>query len=138
MQTPESRLHLVKLCVGIDTVETLRRLLAHRTISEHITRMMPARRGELLDGGSLYWVIAGAIRARQKIAGIEQVTSKDSKSRCRLLLERTLTPTTPWPRRPFQGWRYLSGQDAPPDLDAVGEPDMPEKIRAELSALGLL
>jgi len=44
----------------------------------------------------------------------------------------------PW--RPFQGWRYLTPADAPPDAarGAGGIAAMPERMLAELRALGLL
>lgn len=131
-------LHLVKLCVGVDSIETLRQWQAKRPRCEHITRMTPTRQAELLAGGSLYWVIAGAIRARQRLLGIAPVTGSDGKTRCHLLLDRELVATKPWPRRPFQGWRYLPSADAPPDLGTSGAHEMPEDLRAELSALGLL
>jgi hypothetical protein len=46
----------------------------------------------------------------------------------------------PRPYRAFQGWRYLTDKDAPPDLDRVarGAANMPEPMRRELRELGLL
>ena len=61
--------HLLKLCVGCDTVQDLkdwqddrlRQLKRKREPSElcHRTLQTPKRRDEVLDGGSLYWVIKG-------------------------------------------------------------------------------
>jgi hypothetical protein len=41
--------------------------------------------------------------------------------------------------RAFQGWRYLPPNDAPPDLtEGGGGAEMPEELRRQLAALGLL
>lgn len=131
-------LHLVKLAVGAESVEGLAAWQKSRSTLAHVTRMMPARREELLAGGSLYWVVKGEIRVRQKLLDIEAITDKEGTKRCRLLLDRTLVATAPRPRRPFQGWRYLPASDAPPDLTGRGGSDLPESLRAELASLGLL
>jgi hypothetical protein len=84
----------------------------------HTTRMVPKRAAELLDGGSLYWVIKGNIQARQRLVDIRPFVDTDGISRCHLVLEPVLHETSWAPRRPFQGWRYLDPKDAPPDLSA--------------------
>lgn len=106
----------------------------------HTTRMMPKRRTELLDGGSLYWVIKGNIQARQRFLDIRPFVDVDGISRCKLVLEPVLHETSWAPRRPFQGWRYLDPEDAPPDLAASGADfdDLPADLRRELAGLGLL
>ncbi|MFO1184092.1 MAG: DUF1489 domain-containing protein [Bauldia sp.] len=137
-------LHLIKLCVGVDSLRELEDWLKQKRRSAkpaehvHVTRMMPRRAEELLDGGSLYWVIKGAIQARQRLVEIRHLTDSEGLSRAGLVLEPVPVPTHWRPRRPFQGWRYLSAKDAPADLAAGDEAEMPEALRAELAALGLL
>ena len=70
-------LNLIKLCVGAESIEDLANWQARRLAPlkkknkplelQHVTRMMPKRKDELLDGGSLYWVIKGQIAVRQKL-----------------------------------------------------------------------
>lgn len=136
--------HLLKLCVGIDSPEHLaqsmaRRLKAHGELF-HTTRMVPKRREDLLDGGSLYWVIRGQIQARQMLADIRPFTDREGISRCDLILKPDLVLVEPAPRRPFQGWRYLEPEDAPRDLTEGGAGqggELPPQLRAELKELGL-
>ena len=143
-------LHLIKLCVGVDSVEELaawidedfdRQRRAGRTPEDsHTTRMTPKRAEDLLDGGSLYWVIRGHVQVRQRLLGIEPVVGEDGIGRCKLVLDPTLVRTAFQPRQPFQGWRYLEPKDAPRDLDAKGEgggDDLPDALRAELASMGL-
>ena len=142
-------LHLIKLCVGAESIEDLEEWIAERVaerkkrgerpLSQHVTRMVPKRGAELLDGGSLYWVIRGQLAARQTLKGIETFVDEEGVGRCRLWLDPKVAPVLPRPYRPFQGWRYLASQDAPPDLAGRGDvADMPEALRRELSELGLL
>ena len=102
--------------------------------------MWPRRDTELLQGGSLYWVIRGVIRVRQKIAELVEVTGEDGIRRCAIVFEPSLIPTALRPRRAFQGWRYLSAADAPPDIGTgPGEvPDLPPGLREELDRFGVL
>ena len=139
--------HLVKLCVGIDRLDELaawqkQHLKGKRgkaRVLRHVTRMTPKRGDELLDGGSLYWVIKGVIEARQEIVGLEAVRGRDGIGRCAIILSPKLVPTRPQPRRPFQGWRYLKAEDAPADLDLKGsDAELPAQMKAELKDLGLL
>jgi hypothetical protein len=143
-------LHLLKLCVGVQSIGDLEvriaaRLAAKRAQGEtaeqiHTTRMMPRRRTELLDGGSLYWVIKGQVAARQTLIDIRPITDADGIARCQLVLEPILIPVMPRPLRPFQGWRYLQPQEAPADISkGTGEIGaMPEDLRRQLRELGLL
>jgi hypothetical protein len=142
-------LHLIKLCVGAESIDDLeewigeriaeRRKRGERQLALHVTRMTPKRVAELLDGGSLYWVIRGQVAARQRLEEIETFTDADGIGRCRLWMAPEVAPVLPRPCRPFQGWRYLAGADAPPDLGGRGEiAEMPEALRRELSSLGLL
>jgi hypothetical protein len=136
-------LHLVKLCVGVSEVAELRQWIKNARLGldtlDHTTRMFPKRRDEILAGGSLYWVIRGLILCRQPIADLIPVTGTDGIGRCRIDFKPKIILVRPAPRRPFQGWRYLSAEDAPPDLKS-GEVagDMSEAMRRDLAALGLL
>jgi hypothetical protein len=143
-------IHILKLCVGIDSIAHLRerqtaRLAAQRGAGEepvlvHRTRQMPRRRDEVLDGGSLYWVIKGVIQVRQRLLDLRPVRGADGVGRCEMVLDRELVATRPRRRRAFQGWRYLDPADAPPDLGVAGsgDEDMPAELKAELVELGLL
>lgn len=144
-------LHLVKLCVGIDSVEDLEayrrdqvRQAAEAGVApfynRHRTRSWPRRADELLDGGSLYWVIKGQIRARQKLVRLEQVTDEEGRSFCGLVMEPEVVRTEPRGYRAFQGWRYLEETDAPADARQAGaiDPAMPPDLAEELRRLGLL
>ena len=143
-------LHLLKLCVGAESIADLegwikQRLAAQKKRGEtpeqfHTTRMVPKRVGELVDGGSLYWVIKGQVAARQTLLEIRPFTDTDGIGRCHLVLEPKVIPVHPRPCRPFQGWRYLPANDAPADLgkSAGAIAEMPEQLRRELRELGLL
>lgn len=139
-------LHLIKLCVGAETVEDL--LDWQRTPQSrgpdgrprHVTRMWPKAGAEVLDGGSLYWVFKGLVLARQRIVDLQEVDRGDGIRRCALVLDGAVIRTRPVPRRPFQGWRYLKPADAPPDLPRGkgAEPDLPPALQAALADLGVL
>ncbi len=140
-------LNLIKLCVGTETVEDLALWQARRQLERasatalHVTRMWPKRTDELLDGGSLYWVIKGLVLARQRIVGFEPREGDDGVRRCAILLDPEIIRTAPQPRRPFQGWRYLRAADAPRDLGTGGAADrapLPPALMAGLDALGVL
>ena len=142
-------LHLIKLCVGADSIEDLREWVSQRSLtamaaglephSVHTTRMLPKRTEELLDGGSLYWVIKGQVQARQRLLDIRSFTGGDGITRCDLVLGPEVIETSPAPKRPFQGWRYLKDEEAPRDLGGSGlAEDMPSDLRRELAELGLL
>lgn len=143
-------LHLVKLCVGVDDIDDLaewqkrraaeRKAAGQRHACIHRTRMMPKRADELLDGGSLYWVIKGVIRVRQRLVAVEEGAMDDGSACALLALDARLVRTLPKPMRPFQGWRYLAPGDAPGDLgEASGDvARMPAAMVEELRSLGLL
>lgn len=143
-------LHLIKLCVGADSIDDLREWVSERSLiaiaagmephSSHITRMIPKRDQDLLDGGSLYWVIKGQVQARQRLLDLKSFTDVDGISRCELVLGPEVIETEFQPRRAFQGWRYLTDDDAPRDLMNLGDgtTDLPLDLRRELAELGLL
>jgi hypothetical protein len=142
-------LHIIKLCVGCDSLAELaawqkNRLKEKRAKGQkpeliHVTRMTPKRTAEILgEGGSLYWVIKGQIAARQKLLAFRDV-KKNGIPHCGLVYDKELVPVVARPRRAFQGWRYLEAQDAPPDLSRTkGAKELPEALQRELAALGLL
>jgi len=143
-------LHLIKLCVGCDSVADLeewiklklkeRKKKGQKPERIHTTRMVPKRADELTDGGSLYWVIKGQVMCRERILGIKPFTDKDGIGRCRIVLDGKLVLVEPRPRSAFQGWRYLEDKEAPRDLAraAPGAANMPEQMRRDLRELGLL
>ena len=106
----------------------------------HITRMGPKRSEDILDGGSLYWVIKGLVSARQRILGVEPFMDTDGIGRCKLWLDGEVVAVAPRPMRAFQGWRYYEAKSAPPDIARLegGFANMPETMRRELASLGLL
>lgn len=143
-------LHLVKLCVGADSIADLEAWIASRLAERrragepeehrHTTRMVPKRREDLLDGGSLYWVIKGQISVRQPLTDVRPFTDADGIGRCDLVLAPGLIEVESRPRKAFQGWRYLLDHEAPPDL-GTGAADlvaMPAPLRRELRELGLI
>lgn len=142
-------LHLLKLCVGVSAVEELQAWVDYRLEEKarngqavqqtHTTRMVPRRIDELLDGGSLYWVIKGNVQVRQRLVDVKPFTDESGIGRCDLVLEPRLVLTQWQPRRAFQGWRYLKPEDAPRDLGADTDFHLlPPQLRVELAALGLL
>ena len=142
--------HIIKLCVGCDSVDDLaqwqkRRLRRLRKTNRkarlrHVTRMMPKRTRDVLDGGSLYWVIKGYVRVRQRIIGLRQVLDQEGRAVCAIELSPRLVKTQLAPWRPFQGWRYLEPKDAPADIAGAKQShgELPPKLAAELRELGLL
>ena len=139
-------LHLQKLSVGTETVEGLAQWQATKRaqtddgLPRHITRMWPKREAELLDGGSIFWVIKGVMQARQHIVDLRAVVGDDGISRCDIVLEPRIILTEMRPKRPFQGWRYLKANEAPADQRALsdGEGELPAEMRKELAELGLI
>ena len=119
-------MNLVKLCVGVNTVEELEEWQAERrksgvyTSPEHVTRFRPRRFEEILNGGSLYWVINGTISVRQRVIAFDQRIDPKGIKRWAIVFDEQLVRTEPVPRRPFQGWRYLTPKKAPLDLPFQG------------------
>lgn len=134
-------LHLLKLAVGIDDIDHLRQIrrarAAERGGSWVYTRNRPRRAQEVLAGGSIYWVIRGQIRVRQRVTGLRGERDETGRRYCLIEVDAKLVPTLPRSCRPFQGWRYLSPEDAPPDRSAAAEPAS-DRMLAELRALGLI
>lgn len=139
--------HLIKLCVGCDSVDDLAEWIERRRKEArrqgrrfehtHVTRMVPRRIADLLDGGSLYWVVKGMVQARQRLLDVRPFVDDDGIGRCRLVLEAKPVLTEWQPRRPFQGWRYLDPADAPGDLKRAADGGLPAALGARLAGLGL-
>jgi hypothetical protein len=132
-------LHLTKVAVGCSSLDILReRIASHaeNAVARVHTRFKPKRAEELI-GGSLYWIIASKLVARQEIIGFGETT--DGR-KCVIQLDPEVIPVRPQPRRVHQGWRYLEAGDAPPDLGG-GEGDiaaLPPAMAGELAGLGLI
>ncbi|MEX6631996.1 DUF1489 family protein [Hyphococcus lacteus] len=142
-------LNLVKLCVGAEAIDDLIARIEHRVrvneaagigrVHDHVTRMHPRRESELLAGGSIYWVIKGVILARQPIVGFNKQTGTDDIRRTAIMLDPGYVLTEAQPRRAFQGWRYLTAEDAPADLKkGKGRKGPPPELGRKLAELGLL
>ena len=140
-------LHLRKLCVGVDRPEDLVAWQLQASAARggrvwHVTRAWPKRAAELLDGGSLYWIMGGQIRARQRILGLEPHAPQGepgaaARPYCRIVLDSPVIPVLPRPHHPFQGWRYLAAADAPPDLESGPGGVISPEVEAHLRALGV-
>ena len=138
------------MAVGIESLVHLSRVQTSRLqklekageppVLKHWTRNTPVRAKEICGGGSLYWIVKGAIRARQRITAIEKGASGETGKRCAFVLASTLVRTEFKPMRAMQGWRYLNGDAAPKDLMQSSEDsgDLPEEMAQELRDLGLL
>ena len=138
--------NIVKLSVGTETVESLeawqsqKRVQTEDGLPRHITRMWPKREAEIINGGSIYWVIKGTILARQKIIRLDEVYGQDGIRRCAIVSDPTLVRVAATLKRPFQGWRYLKPEDAPIDLSAsrAQEEALPADLNAALAEIGVL
>ena len=140
-------LHLIKLSVGSESLDDLKawqkewlKMQKAQGIKKpelmHVTRQMPKRADELLDGGSIFWVVKGWIVARQKILDLREV-EKNGLPHCGIVYDKTVVPVQMRQHRAFQGWRYLTSKDAPKDSNASGD-DLPDTLKKELAELGLL
>jgi hypothetical protein len=138
--------HLMKLAAGVHDVAVLAQWQAERLARQgevfHLTRNFPRRAAELADGGSIYWVIAGALVVRQRILGVVPDEYEDGSACARIRLDPELVAVSARPTRAFQGWRYLEEAAAPADIQtgpqAEGADALPESLRRELAELALL
>ncbi len=143
-ESVDKSLHLIKLCVGAEKVEDLiewqdnARAKGPDGLPRHVTRMWPKRADELLNGGSIYWVVKGLVLARQRIVRLDEVDRGDGKRRCGIVMEPIVYRTESVRKRPFQGWRYLAGTDAPRDLTlGRANEDIPPVLMAALAEIGV-
>ena len=141
--------HLKKLSVGSESVESLavwqdtQRATWHgENVIIRTTRHKPRRERELLEGGSIYWVIQRRIQCRQEILGLEEGVDEAGQKCCLLILSPQMIRTRALSHRPFQGWRYLEAATAPKDIGPVhldgADTPPPEEMAQELRALGLI
>lgn len=144
-------INLLRLAVGATDIDDLRSFQLGRS-NDHlpdgfgpvvytITKRFPKRAAELVDGGSIYWVVKGQIRVRQRIVAIDQVTDQAGEERARLVLAAEWILTLPTTCRPFQGWRYFEPSSAPIDLGDASRSlggEVPVEMLAELKSLGLI
>ena len=134
--------HLKKLSVGSESLASLRQWQEARRKAGfelmHVTRNTPRRAEEVLDGGSIFWVIKGVMCARQPIVELREMQRADGKSACGIVLAPDLIAVEPRRMRIFQGWRYLEAEDAPADLTDPVDESMPPALVAELRELGVL
>ena len=139
-------MNLIKLSVGTESVENLgewQKLPQAQTadgLPRHVTRMWPKREAEILAGGSIFWVIKGVIQCRQRVLRMDEVQGQDGIRRCAIVLGDEVIRTQPAPRRAFQGWRYLTPQDAPADLpqSRASEDVLPPELSAALADIGVI
>ena len=133
--------HLKKLSVGSTSLDSLREFQAQRLANGgklvHVTRNRPRRAEELLDGGSMYWIIKGVMTARQAIIDLAEAQRADGSPACGIVLSPEIIEVAPIRIRIFQGWRYLEVADAPIDLGTDNDKNMPSEFAAELRELGI-
>ncbi|SEN02072.1 hypothetical protein SAMN04488003_1084 [Loktanella fryxellensis] len=137
--------NLVKLSVGTESIDDMLTWQRHRSAQVkdgqyyHVTRMWPKREAELLDGGSIYWVIKGVIQCRQRIVALREIIGQDEIRRCGLVLAPEVIRTASTPKKAFQGWRYLTPADVPPDLGARQQTEdaLPPELQKALAAIGV-
>ncbi|MEO3415486.1 DUF1489 domain-containing protein [Roseovarius sp. CAU 1744] len=139
-------MHLLKLSVGSESVDSLvawqktGRSHGPDGLPRHVTRMWPKRESEIIAGGSIFWVIQGFIRCRQRVLRFDEVIGNDGIRRCAFVLDPEVIRTTSAQRRPFQGWRYLDPADAPADLPRTRANDdaLPDDLSTALADIGVL
>ena len=134
-------LHLTRVAFGATSLADLvSRIESNRTGNtiRLTTRFLPKRHAEVVDGGSLYWIIKHQLVGRARVLAFEDRPD----GRIDMVLEAKVTPVNPIPRRAHQGWRYLNATDAPTDLGHVNEgedvSDLPPTLLTELAELSLI
>ena len=94
-------LHLIKLCVGCDSVDDLEDWIAKKLKEKKRRRLeagahphhphgAKARRGADRTAARSYWVIRGQIICRERILDIRPFADKDGIGRCRVVLDGKL------------------------------------------------
>lgn len=138
--------NLIKLSVGSESVESMadwqasRRAQTADGLPRHVTRMWPKRSEEILNGGSLYWVIKGLVQCRQRVLRLDEVIGEDGIRRCAIVLDPEIIRVAPSQKRPFQGWRYLPPEESPADLKSrrASEDRLPPELAGALAEIGVL
>ncbi len=139
-------INLIKLSVGSETYEDIlawqssKRAQTKDGLPRHVTRMWPKREAEILNGGSIYWVIKGVLTCRQRILRLDEVIGSDGIRRCAIVSDPDLIRVQTALKRPFQGWRYLKPADTPPDLPKgrTAEDPLPTELNRALAEIGVL
>ena len=132
-------LHLTKVAFATRDVAHLAERLAARAATGPLvvtTRFLPKRHAEVAGAGSLFWILKHQLIARSAITGFG--TAEDG--RVAIELDPTLVLVSARPKRAHQGWRYLEGCDAPPDLggDSDGIGALPPQLIGRLAELALI
>lgn len=143
--------NLLRTGVGVDSIEHLAEIQEtyRYAIDENgddiaffTTRNMPQRSNELLNGGSVYWIIKRLICVRQIITDIQQTTDDEGQRLCIISMKPQIMMVDPIPHKHIQGWRYLSPDKAPKDIRPYDKNTNTDKLdpqmEKELRELGLL
>ena len=133
-------INLKKLAVGINSLEELKdfqilKLKKNNEISVK-TKNTPKRKPEILDGGSLYWIINNRFAIRQLVIDIRENISYEGKKYCLIILDRKIIQVEKISQRPFQGWRYLKLNNSPKDINLNLRKKIPEELSNHLSEIG--
>ena len=101
--------------------------------------MVPKRAAELIDGGSLFWVIRGQIPCRERILDIRPFVDKEGVGRCRLVLDGNACRSASSTLAPFRAGA-ISKQRKHRAICHVPRqaPHDARTMRRELRELGLL
>ncbi|MEY8840703.1 DUF1489 family protein [Cribrihabitans sp. XS_ASV171] len=142
----DKHINLIKLSVGTENVDDLIAWQKSQQdryadgLPRHVTRMWPKREAEILEGGSIYWVIKGVVQCRQRILRLEEVTRADGIRRCAIILDPEIHRTQGAVKRPFQGWRYLKPEETPADLPKGREREepLPAELNRALAEIGVI
>lgn len=143
-------INLLRTAAGIKDLQELQAIQQHfrtrmqKGMGEVVvitTRNTPKRADELLDGGSVYFIVKNIIQVRQTILDIQTIQDADGAKCCQILLSPKIMRVMPVAQRAVQGWRYLDSAKAPQDLGYLhttndGAP--PADMADDLKALGLL
>ncbi len=142
--------NLLRTAAGLKDLQELQALQAHfktrvckgfGDVVVLTTRNTPKRADELMDGGSVYWIVKNIIQARQTILDIETIKDADGQKYCQILLEPKIMRVMPVAQRAVQGWRYLEASKSPQDLGILhvsNDETPPENMAQDLKAMGLL
>ncbi len=142
-------MHMIKLCVGVATLEELESYRGERAhwwgadygddVHVHRTRTRPRQAEAIEKSGSIYWVIGGVIRCRQKVLRLAEATDTEGLACCDIIMAPDLIRVVPRPKGPFQGWRYLRPAEAPADVDPRNADEGGDmELAEELARLGLI
>ena len=142
-------IHLLRMAARVESVAKLKQLQAERLVQSATenkselftyTRNIPKRIDELIDDGSIYWVIKKYIKVRQRILGIERHINEEGRAYCAIQIDPELKQVVARRQKAFQGWRYLKPEDIPVDLHPSQSKvaNLPSALADELRELGLI